>query len=180
MLKNPLIVKNTCPRCLDMVFDWKQTKKGTEEKMKKSIENIQNQFNSLRAGGANPSILDRVFVDYFGTATQLSQLARVGTSGSQQLVVEPFDKSSLKDIEKAIATSGLNLTPTNDGSGVIRINIPPLTEDRRKDLVKQAKTILEDGKVAIRNIRREVVDKVKQAEKEKEVSKDESKGYQVH
>ena len=124
-------------------FDWKSFKKGTEEKMQKSVENIQNQMNTLRASGASPTMLDRVFVDYFGTPTPLSQVARVGTSGSQQLVIEPFDKSIIKEIEKAISTAELNLTPTNDGSGVLRINVPPLTEDRRKDLVKQAKTISE-------------------------------------
>eukprot|EP01035_Chromulina_nebulosa_P020357 gene20357-26422_t len=160
-----------------MEFVWKPIKKSTEDKMIKSIENIQNQFNTLRASGANPGILDRVFVDYFGSSTQLNQLARVGTSGPQQLIIEPFDKSSIKDIEKAIATSGLNLTPNNDG-GVIRINIPPLTEDRRKDLAKQAKGITEDGKVSIRNIRRDLVDKIKLAEKNKEISKDDSKGFQ--
>jgi hypothetical protein len=107
-------------------FNWKQFKKATEEKMGKSVENIQNQFNTLRAGGANPAMLDRVFVDYFGTPTPLTQVARVGNSGSQQLVVEPFDKALLKEIEKAISTADLNLTPTNDGSGVIRINVSKL------------------------------------------------------
>lgn len=91
--------------------------------MTKSLESIQSQFGTLRASGANPAILDRVFVDYFGSPTPLKEVARVGSSGSQQLVVEPFDKSVVKEVEKAIATSGLNLTPTNDGSGVIRINV---------------------------------------------------------
>jgi ribosome recycling factor len=162
-----------------MEFIWKTNKKSTEEKMTKSVENIQSQFSTLRASGANTAILDRVMIDYFGSVTPLNQLARVATSGSQQLAIEPFDKSIIKDIEKSIAMSDLNLTPTNDGSGVIRINIPPLTEARRKDLAKQAKTIAEEGKIAIRNIRRDVVDKIKQAEKVKEVSKDDSQGYQV-
>jgi ribosome recycling factor len=100
----------------------------------------------------------------------------VATSGAQQLVIEPFDKSLVKEIEKAISTSDLNLTPTNDGSGVIRINVPPLTEERRKELCKQAKTISEDGKVAVRNVRRDSVDKIKAAEKDKTISKDDSKG----
>lgn len=107
----------------------------------------------------------------------MSQVARVSSSGSQQLVIEPFDKSVAKDIEKAISKADLNLTPNNDGN-VIRINIPPLTEDRRKDLAKQAKTISEDGKVAIRNVRRDFVDKIKLAEKDKSISKDDSKGFQ--
>jgi ribosome recycling factor len=106
-----------------MEFNWKQFKKTTEEKMVKSVENIQNQMNTLRVGGASPTMLDRVFVDYYGSPTPLSQVARVATSGAQQLVVEPFDKTLLKEIEKAIATADLNLTPTNDGSGVIRINV---------------------------------------------------------
>ena len=163
---------------LTMEFDWKKFKKGTEEKMTKSIENIQSQLATLRTSGANPSMLDRVFVDYFGTPTPLNQVARVASSGSQQLVIEPFDKSALKEIEKAIGTSDLNLTPTNDGSGVIRINVPPLTEDRRKDLTKQAKVMCDEGKVAVRNVRRDAVDKIKLAEKDKQISKDDSKGFQ--
>lgn len=163
---------------LTMEFDWKKFKKGTEDKMMKSIENIQSQLSTLRTSGANPAMLDRVFVDYFGTPTALNQVARVASSGSQQLVIEPFDKSVIKEIEKAISMSDLNLTPTNDGSGVIRINIPPLTEERRKELTKQAKVICDDGKVAIRNVRRDSVDKIKLAEKDKQISKDDSKGFQ--
>jgi ribosome recycling factor len=158
-------------------FEWKGFKKDVEGKMSKSLENIQSQMNTLRAGGASTTMLDRVFVDYFGTPTPLSQVARVATSGAQQLVVEPFDKAVMKEIEKAISMADLNLTPTNDGS-VIRINVPPLTEDRRKELVKQAKVISEEGKVAIRNVRRDGVDKIKVAEKDKLISKDDSKGFQ--
>ena len=165
-------------RTFTMDMDWKVTKKFTEDKMIKSVESLQIQFNTLRAGSASPSMLDRVMVDYFGSMTPLNQLARVGTSGSQQLTVEPFDKSTLKEIEKAIVVAGLNLTPNNDGI-VIRINLPPLTEERRMDLTKQAKAICEDSKVAIRNIRREIVDKIKVSEKDKEISKDDSKGFQV-
>jgi ribosome recycling factor len=159
-------------------FVWKTFRKGTEDKMGKSLDSIQSQFNTLRAGGANPAMLDRVFVDVFGTPTPLQQVARVGTSGSQQIVIEPFDKTIIKEIEKAISTSDLNLTPTNDGSGVVRINVPPLTEDRRKELAKQAKVICEDGKVAVRNHRRDAVDKVKDLEKAKTISKDDAKGFQ--
>ena len=156
-------------------FNFKDYKKGISEKMDKSIESMQNQFNTIRAGQANTGMLDRIFVDYFGSPTPLNQLARIATSGSQQITIEPFDKSTAKEIEKAIATSDLNLTPTNDGQ-IIRINIPPLTEERRKELVKQSKALGEDGKVAIRNIRREAVDGVKKMEKT--MSKDESKEYQ--
>lgn len=159
-----------------MLFEYKSFKKGVEEKMVKSIESIQSQFNSLRAGGANPAILDRVMVDYYGTLTPLNQLARVGSSGAQQLVVEPFDKTLVPIIDKAIKIADLNLNPINDGSGMIRISIPPLTEERRKELAKQAKSIGEDGKVAVRNIRRDAVDKIKKVEKE--ISKDQSQEYQ--
>ena len=162
-----------------MDFDWKSARKSAEERMIKSVESTQAQLNTLRAGGANPAMLDRVQVDYYGAPTPLNQLARVAASGAQLLIVEPFDKTICKDVEKAITMAELNLTPTNDGSGVIRINIPPLTEDRRKQLVKQAKNIVEEGKVAVRNIRRDSADKVKQAEKDKEISKDDSKGCQV-
>eukprot|EP00607_Mallomonas_marina_P005528 CAMPEP_0182427914 /NCGR_PEP_ID=MMETSP1167-20130531/20817_1 /TAXON_ID=2988 /ORGANISM="Mallomonas Sp, Strain CCMP3275" /LENGTH=190 /DNA_ID=CAMNT_0024610497 /DNA_START=214 /DNA_END=784 /DNA_ORIENTATION=+ len=161
-----------------MEFKFKPFKKELEEKMGKSIESIQSQLNTLRAGQANPAILDRVMVDYFGSMTPLNQVARIGTSGAQQIVVEPFDKSLIPVIDKAIMMAELNLNPTNDGSGVIRIAIPPLTEDRRKDLAKQAKTIGEDGKVAIRNIRRDAVETIKKTEKSTEISKDNSKEYQ--
>ena len=169
--------RSTIMMAAPAVFDWKPFKKATEDKMSKSVENIQAQLNTLRAGGASTAMLDRVFVDYFGTPTPLSQVARVSTSGAQQLVVEPFDKAVTKEIEKAISMSDLNLTPQNDGN-VIRINVPPLTEDRRKELVKQAKVISEDGKVAVRNVRRDAVDKIKAVEKDKSVSKDDSKGFQ--
>jgi ribosome recycling factor len=172
------VQRSSTKAILSMEFLWKPVKKQADDQMSKSLQSIQTQFNSLRAAGANPSILDRVFVEYFGTSTPLNQVARVAASGSQQLIVDPFDKSALKDIEKAIAVSGLNLTPNSDGN-VIRINIPALTEERRKDLVKQAKGILEDGKVAIRNARRDIVEKIKAAEKSKDISKDDSKDFQV-
>jgi ribosome recycling factor len=159
-------------------FNWKITKKAGEEKMTKSVDTIQQQLNTIRASGASPSMLDRVFVDYFGTSTPLNQLARVSAQGSQQLVIEPFDKTATKDIEKAISQADLNLYPNNDGSGAIRINLPSLTEDRRKELSKQAKALCEEGKVAIRNVRREFVDKIKGAEKDKSIGKDDSKTYQ--
>lgn len=158
-------------------FNWKTTKKALEDKMSKCIESTQNQFNTVRVGGANPMMLDRVMVDYYGTPTPLSQVARVSANGAQQLIVDPFEKALTKEIEKAISTADLNLTPNNDGN-VIRVNIPPLTEERRKDLAKQAKAMAEDGKVALRNVRRDFVDKIKQAEKDKVLGKDESKTYQ--
>lgn len=105
-----------------MEFDWKGLKKKAEDSFKKTADALSSNFNSLRAGAANPAILDRVFVESYGAMTPLNQLARIGTSGPQQLVIEPFDKSTCKDIEKAISVSNLNLTPNNDG-GVIRINV---------------------------------------------------------
>jgi len=159
-------------------FDWKGTKRSSEEKIAKSVESLQSQLNTLRTSGANPNILDRIIVDCFDSTSPLNQVARVSAAGSQLLLVEPFDKALIKEIEKAIMCSNLNLNPNSDGD-VIRINLPPLTEDRRKDMVKQAGTVCESSKVAIRNIRRDCVDKIKQAEKVKDIGKDESKGYQV-
>jgi ribosome recycling factor len=160
-----------------MDYNWKDARKSAETKMTKSIESLQSQLSTIRVGAASPSLLDRVMVDYFGTPTPVPQVARVAAS-ALQLVVEPFDKAITKDIEKAILTSDLNLTPSSDGY-VIRINLPPLTAERRKDLAKQAHASTEGGKVAVRNIRRDVLEKVKAAEKAKEIGKDDSKGYQV-
>lgn len=154
------------------------TQKETNERMTKSLEACLSVINTLRAGGANPSILDRIQVEYYGTYTPLQQLARVSAMGSEQLIIEPFDKAIIKDIEREISQSDLNLTPTNDGSGLIRINIPPLTEERRKELAKKAKVVGEEGKVAIRNIRRDQVDIVKKLEKDSKVGKDDSAGAQ--
>lgn len=159
-------------------FDWKGVKKQTEEKMNKCLESMQHQFGTLRAGGANPSMLDRITVDYYGNPTPLSQVSRITVSGSQSLVIDPFEKQLIKEIEKAILTSKLNLNPTNDGN-IVRINLPPLTEERRKELVKLAKGMAEDGKIAIRNVRRDFNEKIKAAEKDKLISKDISKDYQV-
>ena len=146
--------------------------------MKSSLDACQNQMNTLRASGANPTMLDRVFVDYFGALTPLNQVASIATNGANQLTIDPFDKSILGEIEKAISMSDLNLNPQNDGTGLIRINVPQLTEERRKELVKQAKSISEDGKVSMRNHRRDAVDKVKDLEKKSSITKDDSKGFQ--
>ena len=163
---------------LSMEFDWKSVKKSTEGKMAKSVDSFQSQLNTLRVGAATPSLLDRVMVEYFGAPTPLAQVARVSTSGAMQLIVEPFDNSVIKEIEKAILTSDLNLTPNNDGI-LIRINLPPLTEERRKDLAKQAHIVCETGKVSIRNIRRDLLEKIKGAEKSKDIGKDDCKACQV-
>jgi len=160
-----------------MEFDAKKLNKETEERFKKCLESCQQNLDSIRTGRASPKILDRVMVEYYGTETALNQLAGVSTSGAQQLTVDPYDKSALEDIEKAIMQSGVGLTPNNDGS-VIRLNIPPLTEERRKELSKQAKATGEEGKVALRNVRRDAIDSAKKAEKAKDISKDQSKDAQ--
>ena len=145
---------------------------AAEDKMAKSIESVKQSLQSVRTGRANANILDRVQVEYYEVMTPLNQLATISVPSAQQLQIDPFDKSIATDIEKAIIESGLGLTPNNDGQ-VLRINIPQLTEDRRKELLKQCKEIGEDGKVSIRNVRRDGVDKIKKLEKNGEVGKDE-------
>lgn len=137
--------------------------KATEEKMDKSINALKNEFNTIRTGRASASIFDKLNVEYYGTPTPLNQLANISIPEARLIVIQPFDKGCLNDIEKAIMTSDLSLNPSNDGK-VIRINIPPLTEDRRKDLVKQAKSSAENGRVSIRNIRRDANDQIKKGD----------------
>lgn len=148
-----------------------------EERMGKSIESLKSNLVTIRTGRANPSILDLVKVDYYGVPTPINQMASISVPNSQQLSISPFDKSTLGNIEKAIIESGLGLTPSNDGT-IIRINIPPVTEERRKELLKQCKAMGEDGKVAIRNVRRDGVEAVKKMEKAGDIGEDESKGAQ--
>ncbi|MGQ9872282.1 MAG: ribosome recycling factor [Leptodesmis sp.] len=145
--------------------------------MHKTVEATQRSFNTIRTGRANPSLLDRVMVEYYGSPTPLKSLASITTPDASTIAVQPFDRSSLNLIEKAIQLSDLGLTPNNDGS-TIRINIPPLTSDRRKELVKMAAKFAEEGKVAIRNIRRDAVDSVRKQEKASEVSEDEARDLQ--
>lgn len=141
------------------------------EKMDKSIQALRNEFVSIRTGQATPSLLDRVFIDYYGAKTPVTQVASVTVPEAKLLVIQPWDKSLLKDIEKAINMSDLGLVPMNDGN-VIRMAIPQLTEERRKELVKVVNKKAEDAKVAIRNIRREGNDFLKKQEKDEDVSKD--------
>jgi ribosome recycling factor len=148
-----------------------------EERMKKAIQSTQNELGTLRTGRANTKIFDRVQVSYYGTMTPLNQMANISTPDAQTILIQPYDKGVIAEIEKAIATSDLGLTPNNDGQ-VIRINIPALTEERRKDMVKVVKKTVEEGKVAIRNIRRDGVDDVKKLEKELSLSEDEIKRQQ--
>lgn len=153
--------------------------KHAEEQMKKSISSMQKELQAIRTGRANPALLDKVIVDYYGAPTSLKQLANISTPDGKCLVIQPYDKNSLKDIESGINKSDLGLTPNNDGN-VIRVVIPALTEERRKELVKVIKKIAEDGKVGIRNARRDSLDSIKKLEKEKQVSEDESRKEQEH
>ncbi len=143
-----------------------------EEKMEKSIESLAREYASVRTGRANPNILDRVMVSYYGVDTPLKQVAAISVPEAQQLYIKPFDKSILKDIEYAINTSGLELPPANDGSG-IRLTLPALTEERRRTLIKDVERMSETGKVAIRHIRREGNDELKKLG----LTEDDERGY---
>jgi ribosome recycling factor len=145
--------------------------------MQKAVEATQKSFNTIRTGRASTSLLDRVSIDYYGSPTPLKSLANINTPDGSTISIQPFDKSSLGAIEKAISLSDIGLTPSNDGIA-IRLNIPPLTTERRKELVKQAAKYSEEGKVSIRNIRRDGIDEVKKQEKSSEISEDESKNLQ--
>jgi ribosome recycling factor len=148
-----------------------------EASMRKSLEATQRNFNTIRAGRANPSLLDKIMVEYYGAETPLKSLATLSTPDSQTIQIQPFDAGSVSLIEKAIAMSDLGLTPNNDGK-IIRINIPPLTEDRRKDLCKIAAKYSEEGKVALRNLRRDAIDRIKKQEKDGDLSEDQSRDHQ--
>jgi ribosome recycling factor len=137
--------------------------KDAEVRMKKTIKALHDDFNGIRTGRASATLLDRINADYYGTPTPLNQIANISIPEARLIVIQPFDKNALGDIEKAIQSSELGLNPSNDGK-VIRLNIPPLTEDRRKTLAKQAKNIAEQAKVAIRNIRRDVNDIIKKGD----------------
>jgi ribosome recycling factor len=152
-------------------------KKNTEERMDKAIASLKKELASLRAGRATPSLLDKIQVDYYGSLTPLNQLANINTPDVKTLLIQPWDKSSLGEIEKAIQKSELGLTPSNDGS-IIRINIPALTEERRQQLVKLVKKNGEEAKVAVRNVRRDANDDLKKLEKNGAISEDESHHYQ--
>jgi len=151
--------------------------KSLDERMDKALGNVKREFATVRAGRANPQMLDRVQVDYYGSTMPINQLANVTTPEPRQLVITPWDKGSLSEIERAITKADIGLVPTNDGA-VIRIIIPQLTEQRRKDLAKQVKGMAEDGRVAVRNIRRDVNDSIKKLEKSGDVSEDESRRAQ--
>ncbi|WP_068672371.1 ribosome recycling factor [Oceanobacillus sp. Castelsardo] len=147
------------------------------EKMNQAVQSYSKSLATVRAGRANPSLLDNVFVDYYGASTPINQLANVSAPEARMLVITPYDKSALSDIEKAIQKADLGLSPSNDGN-IIRISIPPLTEERRKDLVKVVGKYAEEYRVQVRNIRRDANDQLKKLEKNGELTEDELRGLQ--
>ncbi|KAF8668444.1 hypothetical protein HU200_052258 [Digitaria exilis] len=142
-----------------------------KEKMDKAIETVQTNFNTVRTGRANPAMLDRIEVEYYGTPVSLKSIAQISTPDATSLLIQPYDKSSLKLIEKTIVAANLGVTPSNDGE-VIRVTVPPLTSDRRKELAKTVAKLAEDGKVSIRNIRRDAIKAYDKLQKEKKLSED--------
>ncbi|MEH7335596.1 ribosome recycling factor [Neobacillus drentensis] len=154
----------------------KQVISQTKERMTKGIQSYTRELASIRAGRASASLLDRITVDYYGAPTPVNQLAGITTPEARLLVIQPYDKSILGEIEKAILKSDLGLNPSNDGS-IIRIAIPQLTEERRKELVKVVKKASEEAKIAIRNIRRDANDDLKKLEKNGEITEDALRGY---
>ena len=148
-----------------------------EEKMEKALGQMKREFSTVRTGRANPAILDRVIVDYYGAPTPIRQMAQVSVSEGTTLVITPFDKSILKDVEKAVIKDELGVAPNNDGV-CIRLNFPPLTEERRRETAKEVKKFGEDAKIAIRNVRRDMVDSLKKIEKEENLPEDAVKDNQ--
>lgn len=148
--------------------------KQFEEKMEKSVESLKSELTTIRAGRANPRILDKIKVDYYGTATPLQQVANISVPEARMIQIQPWEASLIKEIEKAILTSDLGLTPNNDGKA-IRLVFPELTEERRKELVKDVKKKGENTKVAVRNVRRDANDFIKKQGKENDTSEDEIK-----
>ena len=155
-----------------------EIKSSLEDGMTKAVESLKYQLTKVRTGRATASVFDGVSVDYYGTPTPVKQVGQISTPEARLLQIQPFDKNMIAAIEKAILTANLGLTPSNDGN-LIRIPFPALTEEKRKDQVKEIKKLGEDSKISIRNVRRDQNDKVKKAEKDKALSEDESKKYQT-
>lgn len=147
---------------------------NTKERMNKCINALESELGTIRAGRANPTVLDRITVEYYGTATPINQMASISVAEARILVVQPYDASQLKPIEKAIQASDLGINPSNDGR-VLRIAFPQLTEDRRKELCKNVSKICEESKVAVRNVRRDGMDKIKAKKKANEITEDDVK-----
>ena len=148
-----------------------------ENKMKKTCEALESQFATIRAGRANSAVLDQISVDYYGVSTPINQVASIATPDARSLLIQPWDGSLLKAIEKAILVSDLGINPQNDGK-MIRLVFPPLTEERRNDLVKQTKKYGEEAKVAVRNIRRDAIEKFKKQQKASEITEDDYKNIE--
>ncbi|MGX7245170.1 ribosome recycling factor [Enterococcus quebecensis] len=148
-----------------------------KEKMSKAEQSLQRELGQIRAGRANASLLDRIQVDYYGAMTPVNQLAGINIPEARVLMITPFDKNSLEDIEKAIQASDIGISPTNDGT-VIRLVIPQLTEERRKELAKDVKKSAESAKIAVRNIRRDAIDDLKKQQKNNEITEDELRGLE--
>lgn len=144
---------------------------NAEERMNKSVGATERDFSSVRAGRANPGILDKVVVDYYGVPTPVNQMAAVSVVEARTLLIQPWDASTLKSIEKAISTSDIGINPNNDGR-VIRLNFPPLTEERRKELAKEVRKMSEEGKVAVRAVRRDAMEKIKALKKDGSITED--------
>lgn len=152
----------------------KETLNAAKEKMEKCLASLNHEFSTIRAGRANPAVLDKIQVDYYGAPTPINAMAAVSVAEARILVITPWDATSLKSIEKAILASDIGITPTNDGKS-LRIVFPQLTEERRKELVKQIKNYGEEAKVTVRNIRRDAMDKYKAMKKNSEITEDDLK-----
>ncbi|NMB29966.1 MAG: ribosome recycling factor [Clostridiales bacterium] len=148
-----------------------------KEKMGKCIDSLQYELSSIRAGRANPAVLDKILVDYYGTPTNINQMAAISVTEARVLAIQPWDATALQAIEKAIQASDLGINPTNDGK-VIRVAFPQLTEERRKELVRLVSKYGEESKISVRNVRREALDKFKQMKKDSEITEDELKGIE--
>ena len=155
----------------------KQDYDEVEVKMRKCIDNLQENLNSIRAGRANPHVLDKIMVEYYGAPSQLNAVANIQVPEARMITLTPWDPSMLKEIERAIQSSDLGINPTNDGK-MIRLVFPMLTEERRKELVKQVKVYAEETKVVVRNVRRDYIDKMRGANKRKELTEDSLKEYE--
>lgn len=151
--------------------------KNAEGKMEKCLKSLEHEFSTIRAGRANPAVLDRVLVDYYGTPTPVQQMAAISVVEARNLLIQPWDVSQLKAIEKAIINSDIGITPTNDGKA-LRLAFPQPTEDRRKELVKQVKKFGEEAKVTLRNVRRDTLEKFKTMKKNSEITEDDMKGLE--
>ena len=159
------------------VSKYKQKSKETDSRMQKSIESLNREMSIIRTGRANPSLVEDILVDYYGVPTPLNQLSSISIPEARVLMIQPWDKQSLKDIEKGIQLANIGLTPNNDGT-VVRLSLPILTEERRRELVRMVKRKVEDGHVSIRNIRRDSITILRNMEKNSEISQDESRRSQ--